>query len=148
MFEYGTRSRNRTRQAWYCHCISLAGELYDVPVIQRNIQDGAENITRFLVIARTSGPRATTMSQRTSIVFSLKDRIGALQSALEPFSKRDVNLCKIESCRRKPWDYYFFIDCLGHFDDSLVQQSFAELESMCSVAKWLGSYRTCAESRF
>ena len=122
---------------------SLAGELYDVPVIQRNIQDRAENITRFLVIARTSGPAGNgDVPQRTSIVFSLKDRIGALQSALEPFSKRDVNLCKIESrpSRRKPWDYYFFIDCLGHFDDPLVQQSFAELESMCSVAKWLGSY--------
>ncbi|MEL0119031.1 MAG: prephenate dehydratase [Opitutae bacterium] len=122
---------------------SLAGELYDVPVIQRNIQDRAENITRFLVIARASGPAGNgDVPQRTSIVFSLKDRIGALQSALEPFSKRDVNLCKIESrpSRRKPWDYYFFIDCLGHFDDSLVQQSFAELESMCSVAKWLGSY--------
>ncbi|MEK9984021.1 MAG: prephenate dehydratase, partial [Opitutae bacterium] len=91
---------------------SLAGELYDVPVIQRNIQDRAENITRFLVIARTSGPAGNgDVPQRTSIVFSLKDRIGALQSALEPFSKRDVNLCKIESrpSRRKPWDYYFFI---------------------------------------
>ena len=122
---------------------SLAGELYDVPVIHRNIQDRAENITRFLVIARASGPAGNgDVPQRTSIVFSLKDRIGALQSALEPFSKRDVNLCKIESrpSRRKPWDYYFFIDCLGHFDDPLVQQSFSELESMCSVAKWLGSY--------
>ena len=122
---------------------SLAGEIHEVPVLYRGIQDQAENITRFLVIARNSGPIGNgEVPQRTSIVFSLKDKIGALQSALELFSNRGVNLCKIESrpSRLKPWDYYFFIDCIGHFEEQLISQSFSELEDMCSVAKWLGSY--------
>ena len=122
---------------------SLAGELYEVPILKRRIQDNAENITRFLVIGKQSGPSGTgEVAQRSSFVFSLNDRTGALQAALEPFSKRGVNLCKIESrpSRRKPWDYYFFIDCIGHFEDPLVKDAFIELESMCSVVKWLGSY--------
>ncbi len=122
---------------------SLAGDLYEVPVLKKGIQDRAENITRFLVIAKKSGPAGNGgVAQRTSFVFSLKDRTGALQGALEPFSKRGVNLCKIESrpSRRKPWDYYFFIDCIGHFDTPEVQEAFGELEKMCSVVKWLGSY--------
>ena len=122
---------------------SLAGEIYDVPVLFRGIQDQAENITRFLVIARKSGPIGNgAVPQRTSIVFSLKDKIGALQSALELFSNRGVNLCKIESrpSRLKPWDYFFFIDCIGHFEDELISESFSELKDICSVAKWLGSY--------
>jgi chorismate mutase/prephenate dehydratase len=121
----------------------LAGDLYSVPVLNKGIQDQAENITRFLVIAKQSGPVGNgNVAQRTSFVFSLKDRTGALQGALEPFSKRGVNLCKIESrpSRRKPWDYYFFIDCIGHFDNPEVQEAFAALEKMCAVVKWLGSY--------
>ncbi len=122
---------------------SLAGELYGVPILQKGIQDHAENITRFLIIARNSGPIGNgEVPQRTSIVFSLKDRTGALQSALEPFSKRGVNLCKIESrpSRRKAWDYFFFIDCIGHFEEDPVREAITELEAMCSFAKWLGSY--------
>jgi chorismate mutase/prephenate dehydratase len=122
---------------------SLASDLYQVPILKQGIQDSAENITRFLVIGKKSGPAGSgEVSQRTSFVFSLNDRTGALQSALEPFSKRGVNLCKIESrpSRKKPWDYYFFIDCIGHFDDPLVKEAFSELEAMCSVVKWLGSY--------
>ena len=122
---------------------SLAGDLYGVPVLKQGIQDNMENITRFLVIGRKSGPAGTKgVEQRSSFVFSLKDRTGALQGALEPFSKRGVNLCKIESrpSRKKPWDYYFFIDCIGHFDEPGVKEAFDELEGMCSVVKWLGSY--------
>ena len=46
----------------------------------------------------------------------LHDKPGALMRMLEPFSKRSLNLTKIESRpgRRKAWDYYFFVDVLGH----------------------------------
>jgi chorismate mutase/prephenate dehydratase len=121
----------------------LAGDLYGVPILKKGIQDNMENITRFLVIGKKSGPAGKRcVAQRSSFVFSLRDKTGALQAALEPFSKRGVNLCKIESrpSRKKPWDYYFFIDCIGHFEEKPVKEAFAELEGMCSVVKWLGSY--------
>ena len=76
------------------------------------------------------------------MVISLKDEAGALQRALEPFSKREINLCMIESrpSRKKLWDYFFFIDLEGHYDDPAVREAIDELETSCSMVKWLGSY--------
>ncbi len=121
---------------------ALASEIYDVPVVATDIQDKAENITRFLVIGKTpSGPVANGRN-RTSLVLSINDEVGALQKALAPFSNRGINLTKIESrpSRKKPWDYYFFIDLTGHFQDPPVREALAEARKFCPFVKWLGSY--------
>ena len=75
-------------------------------------------------------------------MISLKDEVGALERALHAFASRGINLSKIESrpSRKKAWDYLFFIDCAGHFEDTEVQAALKELDEHCSFVKWLGSY--------
>lgn len=120
----------------------LAAELYDLPVVQRGIQDKTDNVTRFLVVGKTEAQALGNGQDKTSLVFSLKDECGALEKALEAFASRGINLSKIESrpSRRKAWDYYFFIDLIGHRTDPEVQAAFKELEGHCSFVKCLGSY--------
>ena len=72
----------------------------------------------------------------------MPDQIGALQNALKSFSDRELNLCKIESrpSRLKRWDYYFFVDFIGHREDKKVKEVMDELEKACPLMKFLGSY--------
>lgn len=121
---------------------SLASEKWDVPIVERNIQDRSDNITRFLVIGKEPASRLGSGKDRTSIVVSLNDEVGALQEALNIFSGHHINLCKIESrpTRRKSWDYFFFIDFIGHFEDAEVQLAMEQLREKSNFVKWLGSY--------
>ena len=107
---------------------TLAGRLYDVPCVADGIQDRKDNLTRFLVVGRKPLARRGDVEYKTSLVLSVTDKVGALQEGLRPFGERNLNLCKIESrpSRLKPWDYYFFVDFLGHRDDGLVSDSVRE----------------------
>ncbi len=120
----------------------LAAELYGVPVVASGIQDMADNVTRFFVLGRHVSPPLSQGRDKTSLVFSLHDKPGALLQALEPFSSRGVNLSKIESrpSRQKAWHYYFFIDCIGHWEDAAIQEAVTALKRDCPFVKWLGSY--------
>lgn len=122
----------------------LAAEEHGVPIIWEEIQDMNNNITRFLVIGPESecpGPVGGG-KDKTSLVLSIPDKPGALQSMLEPFSKRDINLVKIESrpSRIKAWEYWFFVDVIGHIEDEPIREVIAGLEKVCPIVKWLGSY--------
>ncbi|MBF0522392.1 MAG: prephenate dehydratase [Candidatus Omnitrophica bacterium] len=119
---------------------SLAAKVYEVPIIHSNIQDAENNMTRFYVISKQDVP--PTGKDKTSIIFSIKDKVGALHDMLVPFSKLGINLTKIESrpSRKKAWDYYFFVDMVGHRDDKKIQQALEELEGMCKYLKVAGSY--------
>jgi chorismate mutase / prephenate dehydratase len=121
---------------------ALAGRLYDVPCIAEGIQDHKDNLTRFLVVGRKSLAHREDVEYKTSLVLSLTDKVSALQEGLRPFGDRGINLCKIESrpSRLKPWDYYFFVDFLGHRDDETASEVISELENVCPFVKCLGSY--------
>ncbi len=118
----------------------LAAEVYNLKIISRRIEDSAINVTRFLVIGKTFANR--TGKDKTSIMFSIKDRVGALHAMLQPFKKHGINLTKIESrpSRRKAWDYYFFVDMEGHYQDEEMKKALKELEKGCRYLKILGSY--------
>jgi len=121
---------------------SIAAELYDVPIICENVHDREENFTRFLVIGKTPTPALGGGKDKTSILFTVKDTPGALLRALQCFSFRGINLCKIESrpSRQKVWDYFFYVDVIGHIEDDNVREAVEELKHLCSMVKWLGSY--------
>jgi chorismate mutase / prephenate dehydratase len=118
----------------------LAAETYRVPVLEHDIQDNSANATRFLVLGRKCPP--ATGRDRTSLMLSIRDEVGALHKALAPFRRHRINMTKIESrpSKRKVWEYYFFVDCDGHMSDRKVAKAIAQLEEQCSYVKVLGSY--------
>ncbi len=117
-----------------------AAELYGLPIVCPSIEDSPGNITRFLVIGRHFGK--PTGGDKTSVIFSIKDRVGALYDMLQPFKRNGINLTRIESrpSRKKAWDYYFFVDFLGHAEDPPVKRALQELEDRCTYLKVLGSF--------
>jgi chorismate mutase/prephenate dehydratase len=125
-----------------CACIasSLAAKIYNLKVIARSIEDSPHNVTRFLVIGKYDVP--ATGSDKTSIMFSIQDRVGALCDMLVPFKRYKINLTKIESrpSKRKAWDYYFFVDLEGHRTTLKIKKALAELGKKCKFLKVLGSY--------
>lgn len=118
----------------------MAAEKYGLNILARSIEDSSRNVTRFLII----GEKETEASRddRTSILFSLKDRVGVLHDALVPFKKNRVNLTKIESRPSpvKAWEYYFFVDMKGHYKDARLKKAIGDLEKNCTYLKVLGSY--------
>ncbi|MFA5257046.1 MAG: prephenate dehydratase [Opitutales bacterium] len=120
----------------------IAAEMYNVPIVAENIADVGENVTRFIVIGKHSSPPLGNGRDRTSIVFTIRDKPGQLLNVLGCFSRRGLNLCKIESrpTRQRAWDYFFYIDFIGHMDDPDVKEALVELESLCPMVRWLGSY--------
>jgi chorismate mutase/prephenate dehydratase len=119
---------------------SLAASLYDLKIIARHIEDNVQNFTRFLVIGR-SFP-AKSGQDKTSILFSIKDRVGALHDMLTPFRENNINLTKIESrpTKLRAWEYIFFVDFIGHIEDGNVKRALRQLERECLLLKILGSY--------
>ena len=118
----------------------LAGKIYGLETVAENIGDWEENLTRFLVFSRDGAGQ--TGGDKTSVVFSIKDRVGALYEMLLPFRDNGINLTKIESrpSRKKAWDYLFFVDFEGHRDDENVKRTLEQLSDSCLFIKVLGSY--------
>ncbi len=118
----------------------LAAGLYSLKVISARIEDAANNFTRFLIVGRKGTP--STGHDKTSILFSIKDRVGALYRMLEPFAEGGINLTKIESrpSKTKVWEYLFYVDFEGHGEDPRVKQALAHLADQCLFLKVLGSY--------
>ncbi len=123
-----------------CIASLLAAKVYKLKIVARDIEDSPHNVTRFLVVGKTYAKK--TGYDKTSIMFSIKDRVGALHNMLLPFKKYKINLTKIESrpSKKKAWDYYFFVDLAGHIDSLKVKKALVELENRCKFLKVLGSY--------
>lgn len=118
----------------------LAASVYDLKFIEKHIEDNRNNYTRFLVVAKACPP--PTENDKTSIMFSAKDKPGALYNVLSPFKKAKINLTKIESrpSKRKAWEYIFFVDMEGHMQSKKVKKALDELSRECLFLKILGSY--------
>ncbi|MCP5522237.1 MAG: prephenate dehydratase [Verrucomicrobiales bacterium] len=123
---------------------ALAADRYQLQLLHADLQDNSANATRFLVLGRQI-PQPTG-NDRTSLILSIADKVGALHKCLEPFRENEINLTKIESrpSKRKAWAYYFFIDLDGHVQNEPVARAIKALDDYCSMVKVLGSYPKAA----
>jgi chorismate mutase/prephenate dehydratase len=121
-----------------------AAEVYGLGVLASDIEDRADNTTRFLVVGRKlfapSGKDKTTIL----VTAAHTDAPGALYRLLQPLARNKISMTRIESrpSRRRKWDYVFFIDIEGHAEDRHVKRAFTELRKRAELFKLLGSYPT------
>ena len=144
LIEVGSTPRAAELAATEPHAAAITGamaaEVHGLNVLDPSIQDIAGNTTRFLVIGHRASPR--TGDDRTSLMFCVQDKPGALFAALEPFNRLKISLSKIESrpSKRKAWEYFFFVDIDGHATDAPVVEALDQLQKHCTFVKILGTY--------
>jgi prephenate dehydratase len=123
----------------------LAAELYGLKVIEENVEDSADNTTRFVVLAREPLDPATLDGQAvmTTFVFEVKNIPAALYKALGGFATNGVNMTKLESYQKGASfaATTFYADIEGALDDPGVDRAIAELAFYCEYVRMLGSYR-------
>uniref|UniRef100_A0A7C4EP68 Bifunctional chorismate mutase/prephenate dehydratase n=1 Tax=Thermodesulfovibrio aggregans TaxID=86166 RepID=A0A7C4EP68_9BACT len=121
----------------------FAASLYGLKFVVKHIEDYKNNYTRFFILSKNFPHK--TGSDKTSIMFSLQDRPGALYNALKPFKDSNINLTKIESrpSKIRKWEYIFFVDFTGHIEDETVQKTLEKVKKHCIEFVHLGSYPIC-----
>jgi chorismate mutase/prephenate dehydratase len=124
-----------------------AAALYGLQLLASNIEDDPNNTTRFVVVGEhDAGPSGT---DKTSIVFSVPNRAGAVLALLEPLSRHGVSMTRFESRPARglgasEWKYVFFVDLEGHKSDPPVGAALAEMRAIAGFLKVLGSYPRAA----
>ena len=118
----------------------LSAQAYDLNILEENIEDQPDNITRFFVIGKAK--QEPSDKDKTSLLFFVRHIPGALHSAMEPLAKRNVNMSRIISrpMKTRNWEYFFFVDIEGHEQDINVNEALLEMEKSCVFIKLLGSY--------
>ncbi len=118
----------------------IASKCYDLHIVNAWIQDELQNRTRFAVIGRKD--TEPTGKDQTSLLVSVKNEAGAVYKMLEPFDRYGVSMTRLESrpTKRGDWEYYFFVDLVGHIKEERVAKALEELKGRVSYLKVLGSY--------
>jgi len=122
-----------------------AAEIYGMKILAREIEDNPNNFTRFFVLSRHDSPR--TGHDKTSLVFSVRHKPGALYESLKTLADCELNMTKIESrpTRQQAWEYHFYVDIEGHREDKNFRDAMKGLESTTLFIKTLGSYPRASE---
>ena len=117
-----------------------AAGIYGMHILQSDMQDSAENFTRFVVVA--PDPIVPEGEAKTSIVFSMESVPGSLFKCLAVFALRDIDLTKIESrpLQGKRWEYFFYVDLVGSQHEDRCRNALNNLQEITSFFKVLGSY--------
>ena len=115
-------------------------EIYKLKILDQNIEDVSDNSTRFLVISDKDIPPSG--DDKTSLLFSMPSKPGALLNMLQCFADNNINMTRIESrpSRQELWEYIFYVDIEGHAQDKIISKAMRRLKSEASMVKLLGSY--------
>lgn len=118
----------------------VAGELYKLNILVKNVEDRPDNRTRFLIVSKRPAKKAK--KNKSSIIFSINDEAGALLKILQLFADRKINLSNIQSrpAPQRRWEYLFYIDFDGHVEEETTEDLIKTLKSQCLIFKFLGSY--------
>ncbi len=120
-----------------------AGRIYGLNVLIPHIEDYSNNYTRFLIIS--NGEKTVkTKNDKTSMLFSIKNSVGALYKILKPFYENKINITKIESrpSKKAMWDYVFFIDVDCHESEKSLKNAIEKIKEYTIFVKILGSYQS------
>ena len=125
---------------------ALAAELYGLKILFDNIEDNAANVTRFFVIGKQ--PVRPTGDDKTSIIFTTAHKSGALVDVLDVFRRFGINLTNIDTrpSQKRNFEYYFFTDMVGHFEDENVKAALAQVKGHCLQLATLGSFPRATET--
>lgn len=119
---------------------SLAGEIYGIHKRATNIEDNPNNVTRFFVISTQQAKPSD--NDKTALMFTTAHKPGALSAVLDVFRDHGLNLTHIDKrpSQRVNWEYYFFVDFLGHETEPRVRKAIEEARSHCLQMTVLGSF--------
>ena len=124
---------------------ALAADLYGLEIVEDNVEDAADNMTRFVVLARDPLDPVTLAGDdaMTTLVFEVKNIPAALYKALGGFATNGVNMTKLESYQRGASfsATAFYADILGAPGDPAVDRALEELAFHCKELRVLGTYR-------
>lgn len=123
----------------------LAAETYGLAAPFRNIEDNPNNVTRFFVISRNAAKPSG--DDKTALMFTTAHKVGALAEVLDIFRDGGLNLTHIDKrpSKRVNWEYFFFIDCLGHQNDPGVAKAIEKARAHCLQMTVLGSFPRARE---
>ncbi len=126
----------------------LAAEIYGGQVLLANIEDHAENFTRFHLLRRAEAPilEPQGAANKMSLAFAVEHRPGTLVRALGKLADTGANLTKIESrpVPGRPWEYIFFVDLRFDEQHQGAEAALLALREHCSMVKELGRYVAAA----
>jgi prephenate dehydratase len=126
-----------------------AAEVYDLAILQENVEDEPDNLTRFVVLAREPVSVPEGVPAKCSLVFSLHNEPGALFKAMAVFALRNLDLTKLESrpLRGRKWEYFFYLDVAASLDEQPLQRALSHLSELTTFQRVLGSYPRHTEMR-
>ena len=117
-------------------------KMYNVPVIEGEINDEVNNCTRFILLSKFLAPQ--TGKDKTSITFSTENKAGALNKILTILEKNNINMSYIDSrpSEKDLGEYVFYVDFEGHIEDEKVKQTFEEMKPFVKMFYVIGSYHS------
>ena len=123
-----------------------AADLYNMKVLEEGIETNPRNYTRFVVISRDEFLNG--QKNKSSIIYSVSNKPGALYETLKIFADNQINLVKLESrpIHSQPWEYLFYVDVEIDIMDEEYREVLEQLKAKTEFFKILGSYRKGVES--